>query len=75
MYGGGREAQSVLLQVVQVGQGDHGGGDGGSHIAPLCGLILYTIFEPAPTILPTYHDHGDSFSEGDGVARYQGYDH
>ena len=35
MDGGGREAPAVLLQVVEVGQGDHGGSDGGPYIASL----------------------------------------
>ena len=38
--GGGREAQPELLQVAEVGQGDHGRGDGGPHVAPLWSLIF-----------------------------------
>ena len=73
MNGGGREAQPVLLQVAQVGEGDHGGGDGGPYIAPLPGLILLKTY--FIRLNQPYHDHGDSFSQRDGVARYHGYNH
>ena len=45
VYGGGREAKPVLLQAAQVGEGDHGGGDGGPYIAPLANFILFEILD------------------------------